>query len=177
MPQPKIKLDEVRVWLEKAAHDINAAEVDQRAADDENSDFLWDVMFHCQQSVEKSLKGFLTWYDIKFKRTHDLAEIGAQCTGVDSDLVSVVREAEPLSQYAWEFRYPGESDDPTEKQAKEALHLARKVFKEILKRLPKETHPSTAKRSSSALNESKKKDTEKTRNNTKKAKVTRKNPE
>ena len=147
MTLPEIKSDEARVWLEKAAHDIDAAEVDQRAAIDTNPDFLWDVMFHCQQSVEKSLKGFLTWHDIKFKRTHDLAEIGVQCTIVDPTLASVAREAEPLSQYAWEFRYPGESDDPTANQAKEALRLARKVFQEILIRLPKETHPSTAKKS------------------------------
>jgi HEPN domain-containing protein len=58
MTLPEIKSDEVRVWLEKAAHDIEAGEVDQRAADT-NPDFHWDVMFHCQQSVEKSLKGFL----------------------------------------------------------------------------------------------------------------------
>jgi Fe2+ transport system protein FeoA len=24
----------------------------------------------------------------------------------------IIREAEPLSQYAWQFRYPGESDEP-----------------------------------------------------------------
>ena len=146
MTLPEIKSDEARVWLEKAAHDIDAAEVDQRAAIDTNPDFLWDVMFHCQQSVEKSLKGFLTWHDIKFKRTHDLAEIGAQCTGIDPTLASVAREAEPLSQYAWEFRYPGESDDPTREQAREALRLAKKVFQEILKRLPKEASTSITKK-------------------------------
>jgi HEPN domain-containing protein len=140
MTLPEIKSAEVCVWLEKAAHDIDAAEVDQREASDV-PDFLWDVMFHCQQSVEKSLKGFLVWHDIKFKRTHDLAEIGTQCTDVDPTLALVVREAAPLSQYAWEFRYPGESDDPTVSQATEALQLARRVFQEILKRLPKETHP------------------------------------
>jgi HEPN domain len=92
------------------------------------------------------LEGVLTWHDIKFKRTHDLAEIGAQCAVVDSTLASVAREAEPLSQYAWQFRYPGESDDPNRSQAKEALHLAKKVFQETILRLPKEAHPSINKK-------------------------------
>jgi hypothetical protein len=38
-----------------------------------------DITFHAQQLAEKALKGFLTWHDQPFRKTHDLVEIGEQC--------------------------------------------------------------------------------------------------
>jgi len=37
--------------------------------------FLEDALFHCQQAVEKALKGFLTWHDRPFEKTHDLGAV------------------------------------------------------------------------------------------------------
>ncbi|TAN46222.1 MAG: HEPN domain-containing protein [Candidatus Methanoperedens sp.] len=33
------------------------------------------VSFHCQQAVEKYLKAYLTWVDVRVGKTHDLASI------------------------------------------------------------------------------------------------------
>jgi len=34
------------------------------------------ALFWCQQAAEKSLKGFLTWNECSFRKTHDLEELG-----------------------------------------------------------------------------------------------------
>lgn len=44
--------------------------------------------------------------------------------------------AVPLTEYAWKFRYPGEIDEPTAQEAKEALAISRALYETILSRLP-----------------------------------------
>jgi HEPN domain-containing protein len=65
------------------------------------------ALFHCQQAAEKALKAFLTWHDVRFRRVHDLEEIGKQCVEIDLTLGSLMGRAETLSEYASRFRYPG----------------------------------------------------------------------
>ena len=61
-------------------------------------------MFHCQQAIEKTLKGFLFWHDQPFRKTHDLVEIGSQVVAIDATLAPLVKRAEPLTEYAWLLR-------------------------------------------------------------------------
>jgi HEPN domain-containing protein len=72
---------------------------------------IGDAAFHCQQAAEKALKAFLTWRDVPFRKTHDLAEIGQQCIAVDRSLEALCRSAEGLTTFAWIFRYPGEPEE------------------------------------------------------------------
>ena len=95
----------------------------------------------CQQLAEKALKGFLTWHDRPFRKTHNLVEIGQQCAAVDGTLEDVVRRAARLTECAWKFRYPGEPDEPSASEAEEALAMAREVYEAILNRLPDEVRP------------------------------------
>jgi HEPN domain-containing protein len=46
----------VRSWLKKAAGDLRGADIDLAAS----PPFIEDMLFHCQQAAEKSMKGFLT---------------------------------------------------------------------------------------------------------------------
>jgi hypothetical protein len=43
-----------------------------------NPPLLGEVVFHCQQAAEKAMKGFLSWHDSPFGKTHDLALIGLE---------------------------------------------------------------------------------------------------
>jgi len=81
-----------------------------------------------QQAAEKALKAFLTWRDVPFRKTHDLAEIGQQCIAVDRSLEALCRSAEGLTTFAWIFRYPGEPEEPALVDAVRALALARDVY-------------------------------------------------
>lgn len=128
---------ETREWLAKAALDLRAAEFQFTA----QPPLTADIVFHCQQLAEKSLKGFLTWHDQPFRKTHNLVEIGQQCVAVDATLEEVVRRAARLTEYAWRFRYPGEPFEPPVSEAEEALAMAREVYEAILNRLPDDVRP------------------------------------
>ncbi len=68
-------------------------------------------------------------------------EIGGQCVEVDPTLEPLLRRVAPLTEYAWRFRYPGEVEPPSRKDAEAALRLAREVYEALLSRLPEEARP------------------------------------
>ena len=72
-PDPADVWDEVVGWL-------RVAEADRRAATvcmDSGPPLLEVAAFHCQQAVEKLLKGFLVHASVDFTKTHDLERLGA----------------------------------------------------------------------------------------------------
>ncbi len=137
MQHDAARVAETREWLAKAALDLQAAEFEFTA----EPPLTADIVFHCQQLVEKSLKGFLVWHDVPFRKTHNLVEIGQQCSSIDPTLQEPIRRAAGLTEYAWRFRYPGEPQQPPVPEAREALALAREVYGAIISRLPEGTRP------------------------------------
>jgi HEPN domain-containing protein len=128
---------DARAWLAKTHQDLRRVEILLAAtpADVEGA------LFHCQQAAEKAMKAFLTWHDVRFRRIHDLEEIGKQCVEVDPALRSPMVRAEALSEYASRFRYPGAPREPRLEEGQAALALAREVTQAILIRLPSEVWP------------------------------------
>lgn len=137
MQHDPVRLGDTRAWLIKAAKDLRSAEHGFTAL----PPLLEDVVFHCQQAIEKALKGFLTWHDIPFRRTRSMEEIGRQCVNIDPTLKGPVDQVIPLSEYAWKFRYPGELEEPTSEEAEEAFRTSREFYDDILARLPMEVRP------------------------------------
>lgn len=137
MQHDPVRVEDTHAWLFMAAKDLRSAEHGLTAS----PPLLEDVVFHCQQAVEKAFKAFLTWHDIPFRKTHSLEEIGRQCVKIDPTLKQPVDQTVPLSEYAWKFRYPGEPEEPTSEEAEEALKTSREVHKAVLARLPMEIHP------------------------------------
>jgi HEPN domain-containing protein len=131
------KAAEVRSWLLKAATDLRAAGVDLGAS----PPLIGDAMFHCQQAIEKALKAFLTAHDDPFRKTHDLDELAIACGRIDPALEAEVGPARDLTAFAWEFRYPGEADEPLLEEAERVVALAHQAYEAVRSRLPKETHP------------------------------------
>ncbi len=135
-PDPA-RVAETREWLAKAALDLRAAEFELTA----QPPLTADIVFHCQQLAEKSLKAFLVWHNVPFRKTHNLVEIGQQCSAIEPTLPSLLRRAARLTEYAWRFRYPGEPEEPPVPEAKGALALAREVYEAIISRLPGDVRP------------------------------------
>jgi HEPN domain-containing protein len=136
MQPDEVKLGLTRDWLTKAEHDLLAAE---RAA---LTPPIPDVVaFHCQQAVEKALKGFLTWHDSVFGRTHYLLGLVEQCEERDLDFSSLREAARLLNPYAVEARYSGPLVEPTPEEATSSLQLAREALSFICARLPEEVQP------------------------------------
>ena len=140
MPLDPARVADARAWLDKAALDLRSARVDLEAA----PPILGDALFHCQQAVEKALKAFLAWHDHPFRRTHDLVELGVQCSTIDAGLESLLRRAAPLAEYAWKFRYPGDVPEPTDTEAEGALRLAAAVVEAVIERVPPEVRAADA---------------------------------
>lgn len=132
MPRDPIRLADAKAWLAKADMDLKAAAHELTAA----PPFTGDAVFHAQQAAEKAMKGFLAWHDVPFRKTHDLAEIGHQCVGIEPSLESLLIRAASLTQYAWKFRYPGEPEEPSCEEAESSIALAREVYEAIVSLVP-----------------------------------------
>jgi HEPN domain-containing protein len=91
------------------------------------------ICFHCQQSAEKYLKALLQEWGIVPPRIHDLVKLLSLLLARDAKLGTLGRRLASLSNYAVDYRYPG--DNATGKQALAALRHAETVRKEIRSRL------------------------------------------
>ena len=129
MTAEQLMREETRQWLDRATADIRAAKLliagEAHAA----------ALFHCQQAVQKALKGFLAYNDKPFRKTHDIGDLRAMCLLIDDSLQSVLAGAEELTKYAWLFRYPGAPQDPDPADAADGLAKAELVLREVQRRL------------------------------------------
>ena len=131
MPPEESIRQEACAWLAKARNDLRAADLDLTA----EPALKDDAAFHAQQAVEKALKAFLTLHGRIFRKTHNLVELGEQCCALDGTLEAPVRQAVPLTQFAWKYRYPGEEEEPSDEAVARAIQLARRVVDEVECRL------------------------------------------
>jgi HEPN domain-containing protein len=92
----------VRDWFKKAHTDLLAAKYLLPAGEQ-----FWPIIaFHCQQSVEKAIKGVLAQNLIRFDKTHNITELLNLLSQVDSELAKKLNSAKGLTQFAIAVRYP-----------------------------------------------------------------------
>jgi HEPN domain-containing protein len=94
-----------------------------------------DSLFHCQQAAEKAIKGFLTFHDRPFRKTHDLDELAALCLQIDPSLESALEPVREFTVFAWIFRYPGERAAPPAEECGSLLTLAARVVGAVRERV------------------------------------------
>lgn len=85
-----------------------------------------ELCFHAQQAAEKSIKAVLVYHGIDFRRIHDIDYL----LSLLPDEVPLPAEAEwviDLTSYAVTLRYPGDYEDVTVEQYREALAAALRV--------------------------------------------------
>ena len=121
-------------WVEKAEADLFAAagllKLGQKRS--------WEATcFHAQQCVEKYLKGLLVWRGEPFPRTHDLTALMELLPPADRPDLSP-DEQDRMTRYATITRYPGDYDPLMLSEARNAVKIARRIRREVRKRLPKE---------------------------------------
>jgi HEPN domain-containing protein len=114
---------EITKWLNRAEGNLEHA----RTGKLNDKIYYEDLCFDCQQSVEKSLKALLLFLDIEFPWTHSIAQLN-KLISAHYSLDSKLKQAESLSLYAAQTRYPGEYEPLTEEDYKEALMLAEYVY-------------------------------------------------
>lgn len=138
--QPDEKARSAQGWYAKTHRDLLAAEQVLLAKPP-----LTDAcLFHCQQAVEKAMKGFLTFHQKRFTKTHALAVLASNVVEVDPSLKDLCEKTYGLTAFAVALRYPDESWQtlPTIGEAEDALNLAREVFEQFLAKLPQTVRPS-----------------------------------
>lgn len=127
-----VKVDDTRSWFLKASEDMKAA----GALFALTPPLVDSCAFHCQQSIEKSMKGFLFWNSVLFRRTHDLNALAQSCVSLDPVLDPLLAKTTSLSRFAVDHRYPGPLVHPSPSKVKDMIDLAELVFKELCGRLP-----------------------------------------
>jgi len=115
--------NDVNVWMEYAQTDLRAA----YALLDSGDFFPRQICFLAQQCAEKSLKAILVFENMPVPKSHDLDRLrdlipdGWEVTEKFPDLAE-------LTIWSVESRYPGDTPDVVEYEARETLLLAEMVF-------------------------------------------------
>lgn len=121
MPLDPVLRRHVEAWLERASRDLDAGENDLQG--------LYvlpeDVLFHSQQSVEKTLKALLLLHGLEPPRKHDIAKLAEPLRVVLPEITDWLEVIAPLSDYAWKYRYPFDELPPDAEHARETLAQAR----------------------------------------------------
>jgi len=121
---------EVARWVQKAMHDISAAERLFTPSCLE----LDVIAFHCQQAAEKLLKAYLVARSVPFQKIHDLTRLVDLCLALDADFEQLREAAEQLNPFAVMFRYPGPAE-PTRLDVERAFDSMRTVRSFVERRL------------------------------------------
>jgi HEPN domain-containing protein len=128
-PDPNARWDAVLRWL--AVADIDRQTVTVCVAAD--PPLRASAAFHCQQAVEKLLKGFLTLAGKRSRKTHSLSQLGAMAEESFPDLAELLQAVEDWSRWVIAYRYPSENAYPEPDD--EELRRALDVIDELVRRL------------------------------------------
>ncbi len=110
----------VTAWLAHAHSDLQLGKAALRT----KGVLPEDACFHAQQCSEKALKALLTHLSIPFPYTHAL-EVLLDLLKVNGiEIPASVDEADELSQYSVQTRYPGIWEPVTRPEARKALERA-----------------------------------------------------
>lgn len=114
-------------WLEKALSDLQSARIL----------LTWDgdpmaVAFHCQQAIEKALKGYLLFRLGRHFDGHNLTFLCRQAAICDDRFTRYLNESTALNNYYIETRYPTDLPfDLTDAQVHNVLNMAEDMFSMI----------------------------------------------
>jgi HEPN domain-containing protein len=126
--------EDAREWISRARSDLALARAKPEGV------YLEDLCFHAQQSAEKAIKALLIWHGIEFPYVHDLAALLTLVEKATGDLPDSIRQAERLTQFAVETRYPGAAPPVREGEYQEAIGLASEVLRWAEKQLESTQH-------------------------------------
>ena len=122
------KINRTKEWVYQADHDLGSAKIIFQHI----PSYFEIIAFHCQQAVEKYIKGILFFYDIEFKKTHDLIfllDLLADKTDVSEELYSKALSLEGLGV---DIRYPNHKIHLTKKELENTIKIAEE-FREFIK--------------------------------------------
>ena len=112
--------DELR-WLKRARSNLARAKADRHLPE-----VLYeDLCFDAQQAAEKAIKAVLVYKKIPFPKTHDIIDLLTLLKEGGIEINEELRQADVLTSYAVETRYPGISEEVSEEDYKQAVESRR----------------------------------------------------
>jgi HEPN domain-containing protein len=128
-PNPNARWNAVERWLRVAERDRRSV-LACLAADPPLCD---SAAFHCQQAVEKLLKGFLTLAGKRGGKTHSLEQLGSHAQASFPEIADLVAAARGWSDWVHVYRYPEEDAPPEPEEAE--IRVALDVIGRLAARL------------------------------------------
>lgn len=119
-----------REWIQKAQADLFTARREAGVKENPNFDA---VCFHAQQAVERAPKAMFVQFSSTPPKTRELVFLIDLLQKTHLSLAAFRDACARLTEYAVEFRCPGEI--ATESDARQASQLAESALNEILKLL------------------------------------------
>ena len=118
-------LHHVKQWLIHGDEDLRLAEHAMTLKPEEEPPYRL-IAYHAQQCAEKYLKAYLVYCVVDFPYTHNISVLLELCNE-HATWAEELQDAEQLTLYSITTRYPGEEQEVTGAEAKQAIELARKV--------------------------------------------------
>jgi HEPN domain-containing protein len=110
-------------WLLRARGNLNLAEKGGRL----KGVLLEDLCFNAQQAAEKALKAVCLAQDMDVPKTHSLVHLMDILENNGIEIPNAVRDADILTQYAVQSRYPSIMEEIDRSEYRDALKLAANV--------------------------------------------------
>jgi HEPN domain-containing protein len=120
-PHDSMRSEDPREWLRRARSNLTLAQSDVAGVDPE------DLCFESQQAAEKSIKAVMITRSIDFPYTHSLPRLLTLLEEAGEYIPPDVRQAERLTRYAFETRYPGPTEPVTEEITNARLRSRRRL--------------------------------------------------
>ena len=128
-------IDIYNEWIEIANIDYELA---KRVFDERWPKQFITICYHSQQAAEKYLKGYLAYKEEEIIKTHMLDELLEICQKYDNLFKELKPKGEFLIPFASEIRYPKNTFDITEIEAKKALESAKEIMDFVRDKVKKE---------------------------------------
>lgn len=106
-------------WLARAHSDLVLASIPLP-----DGARLEDLCYHAQQAAEKAVKAVYRSLNLRFRFTHDLADLLEGLLGHGVDVPDEVKACIDLTEYAWQARYPSTVEPVTVAEHADAVALA-----------------------------------------------------
>lgn len=123
MTRKRLPANDPREWLHRARSNLACAKTPVPDAD------LEDLCFDAQQAAEKAVKGVFLHRGERFPFTHDLEKLLTLLEQNGLKIPKYLWEADELSPYATETRYPGRAAPVTRRQYRRAIRTAAAVLR------------------------------------------------
>lgn len=111
-------------WLKRAQHDLESAE--KLFQDDGHTDTIGYLL---HQSVEKTLKGAILFFQERYPKVHDLSKLSGMLAEHAQRFNEHLEDCDWLNDFYIEGRYPIDFVElPDRAEIEKALTIARQIF-------------------------------------------------